>query len=69
MGQCAGKLIYVLFIGSGLQKHCGNTFWLGIGAKESKVGWMDKLGVSFFLKVGLGEHKGVLMNLKNKGVY
>jgi hypothetical protein len=35
-----------------LWRHCGNTFWVRIHVKESKVGWMDKvigLCISFLL--------------------
>jgi hypothetical protein len=35
-----------------LRRHCGNTLWVSIRIKESKVGWMDKvigLRVNFLL--------------------
>jgi hypothetical protein len=31
------------FVGSVLERHCGNTFSREIGAEESKVGCMDKV--------------------------
>jgi hypothetical protein len=34
---------FIWYVGSILQRHCGNTFWAHIGIEESKVGWMDKV--------------------------
>ncbi len=49
---CLCRLWSFPFVGFLLHMHCGNTFWVGIGVGESKVGWMDKvigLCVSFLL--------------------
>jgi hypothetical protein len=42
MSWCGGVVDHA-FIGSVLQRHCGNTLWAGIGVGESKVGWMDRV--------------------------
>jgi hypothetical protein len=48
-----------LFVGFVLQRHCGSTFWVGIGVRESKVGQGYKFVCKFLKKVGWG----------NSGVY
>jgi hypothetical protein len=48
---------FIWFVGSVLQRHCGNTFWAGIGGRKSKVGWIGKvvgLLVSFLLAQAIG---------------